>query len=287
MKTIDVFPGSRRLVEGELPPASLFLMGPSGIGKTIFSKQFIYNGLINGEPGIYLSTDESPKRIQESMKKLGMNVDAYIDNENLRIIDCYSWKIGGKSCSKYCVSNPDNLATVSMAIDKARHHLKKTRLVLDSITGLMSFCNHNLTFFSKFLQVIVAQTRDSESNALFLASSEAHDQVFISYMREIFDGTLEMKIETKKSESREEIKRLMRLFSLKGAKHKTQWAAVEITNNGIILKSEQELRCVMCSKQIDWEPHLEIIEGKQYSFDSAECATTYKKLKALYGESFE
>jgi len=287
MKQLDVFPGSRRLVKGEVPPASLFLMGPSGVGKTVFSKQFIYNGLINGEPGIYLTTDESPGRIQKTMKKLGMNIDTYINNDNFRIIDCYSWKIGGKSCSKYCVSNPDNLATVSMAIDKARRNLKKSRLVMDSITGLMSFCEHNLRFFSKFLQVIVAQNRDSESNAIFLASSEAHDRVFMSYMREIFDGTLEMKMETKESEFVEEIKRLLRLFSLKGAKHKTQWVVFEITNNGIILKSEKESRCVMCSRRIDWEPHLEIIEGKQYSFDSVECATTYKKLKALYGESFE
>jgi KaiC/GvpD/RAD55 family RecA-like ATPase len=287
MKALDVFPGSRRLVEGEIPPASLFLMGPSGVGKTVFSKQFIYSGLVNGEPGIYLTTDESPGRIQKSMKKLGMNIDTYIDNDNFRIIDCYSWKLGGKSCSKYCVSNPDNLATVSMAIDKARRGLKKSRLVMDSITGLMSFCDHNLRFFSKFLQVIVAQNRDSESNAVFLASSEAHDRVFTSYMREIFDGTLEMKMETKESKSGDEIKRLLRLFSLKGAKHKTKWVVFEIANNGIILKSEKEIRCVMCSRPIDWEPHLEIIEGKQYSFDSSECATTYKRLKALYGESFE
>jgi len=287
MKQLDVFPGSRRLVEGEMPLASLFLMGPSGIGKTIFAKQFLFNGLVNGEIGIYLSTDESPERIQESMKKLGFNIDTYVDNGTFRIIDCYSWKIGGKSCSKYCVSNPDNLATVSVAIDRARQDLKKTRLVLDSITGLMSFCSHNLTFFSKFLQVIVAKTRASESNAIFIAASDAHDQIFMSYMREIFDGTLEMKMETKKSESGEEIKRLLRLFSLKGAKHKTQWALFEITNKGILLKSEKEFRCVMCSRQIDWEPHLEIIEGKQYSFDSVECAATYKKLKALYGESFE
>ena len=282
-----MFPGSRKLVEGEVPPASLFLIGPSGVGKTIFSKQFIYSGLVNGEAGIYLTTDESPDRIQESMKKLRMNIDTYIDNDKFRIIDCYSWKIGGKSCSKYCVSNPDNLATVSMAIEKARRGLKKSRLVMDSITGLMSFCDHNLKFFSKFLQVIVAQNRDSESNAVFLASSEAHDRVFTSYMREIFDGTLEMKMETKESESGDEIKRLLRLFSLKGAKHKTKWVVFEIANNGIILKSEKEIRCVMCSRQIDWEPHLEIIEGKQYSFDTAECATTYKRLKALYGESFE
>jgi KaiC/GvpD/RAD55 family RecA-like ATPase len=161
------------------------------------------------------------------------------------------------------------------------------RVVLDSITGLMSFCSHSLTFFSKFLQVIVAKTRATESNALFLASPEAHDQVFISYLREIFDGTLEMKMETEKGESGEEIRRLLRLFSLKGAKHKTHWALFEITNKGIVLKSEKEIRCVMCSRQIEWEPHLEIIDGKQYNFDSAECATTYKRLKALYGESFE
>ncbi|TRO56506.1 hypothetical protein E2P64_05965 [Candidatus Bathyarchaeota archaeon] len=283
----DVFPGSIKLVEGDMPPSSLFLMGPSGIGKTVFSKQFIYNGLVTGEVGIYLATDESPERIQESMKRLGMNVDKYINNDNLRIIDCYSWKIGGKSCSKYCVSNPDNLATVSMAIDKARRNLRKTRFVMDSITGLMSFCDHNLKFFSKFLQVIVAETRESGSNAVFLASSEAHDKVFISYMREIFDGTLEMKMEPNENESGEEMRRLLRLFSLKGAKHKTQWVLFEISNKGLSLRSEKELRCVMCSNRIDWEPYLEVIEGKQYSFDSPECATTYKRLKALYGESFE
>jgi KaiC/GvpD/RAD55 family RecA-like ATPase len=287
MKQLDVFPGSKRLVEGDVPPASLFLMGPSGIGKTIFAKQFIYNGLLNGEPGIYLSTDESPRRLQESMKSFGFNTETYIDNDTFRVVDCYSWKIGGKSCSKYCVNNPDNLATVSMAIDNARQDLKNTRLVLDSITGLMSFCNHNLTFFSKFLQVIVAKTRATESNAIFLASPEAHDQVFISYLREIFDGTLEMKMETQKGESGEEIRRLLRLFSLKGAKHKTQWAIFEITDRGIVLKSEKQLRCVMCSRLIDWEPHVEIIEGKEYNFDSIECSNTYKKLKSLYGSSFE
>ncbi len=287
MKQLELFPGSRKLVEGEPPPSSLFLIGPSGIGKTVFSKQFIYNGLVNDEPCLYLTTDESPIRIQESMKKFGMNIDTYIDNDTFRIIDCYSWKIGGKSCSKYCVSNPDNLATVSMAIDKARRRLKKSRLVMDSITGLMSFCDHNLKFFCKFLQVIVAQNRDSETNGIFIASSEAHDRVFISYMREIFDGTLEMKMETKDKECVEGMKRLLRLFSLKGAKHKTQWVVFEITDKGIILKNEKETRCVMCSRPIGWEPHLEIIQGKQYSFDSVECATTYKKLKALYGESFE
>ena len=287
MKQVDVFPGSTRLVEGQMPPSSLLLIGPSGIGKTIFSKQFLYNGLVHGEPGIYLSTDESPERIERSMKSFGFDVENYKKTEAFRFVDCYSWKIGNKSSSKYWVNNPADLATVSAAIENARQGLERSRLVLDSITGLMTICSHNLTYFSKFLQIIAAKTRATNSSAIFLVSPEAHDQVFMSYLREIFDGTLEMKMETEKNESGEEIKRLLRLFSLKGGKHKTHWTPFEITNNGILVRSEKELRCVMCSRLIEWEPHKEIIEGKEYNFDSTECANNYKKLKSLYGESFE
>jgi len=286
MTKTDVFPGSTRLIEGHMPPSSLLLIGPSGIGKTIFGKQFLYNGLMHDEPGIYLSTDESPERIAESMKSFGFNVDAYKSNGTLRVVDCYSWRIGNR-LNKHSVSNPADLATVSAAIDYARQGLNKTRLVLDSITGLMTICSHNLTYFSKFLQILVAKTRATSSNAIFLVSPEAHDQVFMSYLREIFDGTLEMKMETERNQSGEEIKRLLRLFSLKGAKHKTQWTPFEINDNGIRLKNEKELRCVMCSRLIDWQPHSEVIEGKEYSFDSLECSNTYKRLRSLYGPSFE
>lgn len=287
MKQVDAFPGSTRFIEGQMPSSSLLLMGPSGVGKTIFSKQFIYNGLVHGEPGIYLSTDEPPEKIDASMRSFGFNTETYISSGAFRIVDCYSWRTGGKSTSEYSISNPADLATVSIAIDKARQGLNKTRLVLDSITGLMTICNHNLTFFSKFLQIIVAKTRSTNSNAIFLASPEAHDQMFISYLREIFDGTLEMKMEIRKDESGEEIKRLLRLFSLKGARHKTQWTPFEISNDGIIVKSEKELRCVMCSRPIERQPHSEVIEGKEYNFDTTECANTYKRLKSLYGPSFE
>lgn len=287
MKQVSVFPGSARLVEGQMPPSSLLLMGPSGIGKTIFAKQFLYNGLVSGEAGVYLSTDETPERVQESMKSFGFNTETYVNNGTFSVVDCYSWKIGGKSSSKYYVSNPADLAVVSGTIDSARQGLKNTRFVLDSMTGLMTICSHNLTFFSKFLQVIVAKTRAMGGNALFLAAPEAHDPLFISYLREIFDGTLEMKMETEKGASGEEIKRLLRLFSLKGAKHKTHWMPFEITDRGIVVKSDVELRCMMCSRPIEFEPHLEVVEGKEYSFDSAECAATYRKLKALYGENFE
>jgi KaiC/GvpD/RAD55 family RecA-like ATPase len=283
MRLIDVFPGSSRLVEGEVPSQSLLLLGPCGIGKSIFCKQFLYNGLIIGEPGIYVTTDESPKDIGKSMKSFGFDVKPYLDNGLFRIVDCYSWKLGGEPSGEYAVKDSADLGAVSIAIEKARQGLEKPRFVLDSVTGLTSVCSHSVTVFSKFLQIVVARIRLMNGNAVFTAAPEAHDPQFMSLLRLTFDGTLEMK----EDESGKEIKRLLRVFSLKGAKHKTQWTPFEIADSGIIVKSEVELRCMMCSKLIEWEPHVEVIEGKKCSFDSLECANTYKKLKSLYGEYFE
>jgi KaiC/GvpD/RAD55 family RecA-like ATPase len=283
MNSKDVFPGSSRLIEGKPPCASLLLIGQSGVGKTIFCKQFLQNGLVNGEPCIYLTTNESPEEIVKSMKRFGFNVETAKDVNMFRIVDCYSWKLGGGAEGEYFVSNPADLAVVLGVTEKAMCGLKNIRLVFDSITGLTSISRHGIVEISKFLQVLVAKVRLAEGNAVFTVDPEAHDPQFMSFLRQAFDGTLEMKEE----ESGKEMKRLLRVFSLKEAKHKTSWMPFEINDHGIDVKSDVELRCMMCARPIEWEPHVEIIGGKEYSFDSPECALTYRKLKSLYGENFE
>ncbi len=283
MKISEVFPGSERLVEGKLPPSSVLLMGPSGVGKTIFCKQFIYGGLSNGESCLYVATSEAPLGIEKSMKSFGFDVEPFKASGAFRIVDCYSWQTGSDVRGDYIVSNPGDLASLSMAIEKAMRGLSKVRVVFDSITGLTSVCNYNVGFFSRFLQVTVAKIRALDGNAIFVATPEAHDQQFISYLRQVFDGTLEMK----EDESGREIKRLLRVFSLKGANHKTNWMPFEITDRGIVLMNEVDVRCVMCSQIVEGDPLVEVIGGKSYSFDSPQCVATYRRLKALYGESFE
>ncbi len=258
-------------------------MGPSGVGKTIFCKQFLYYGLIRSESCVYLATSESPDEVEKSMKAFGFDMAPYKESGLFRIIDCHSWKTGGTSPSKWVVTNPGDLAAVSINTENALRGLKGVRLVVDSITGFTSTCSFNPTYLSKFLQIIVAKIRTLNGNAIFVVTPEAHDQQFLSYLRQIFDGTLEMK----EDESGKEIKRLLRVFSLKGASHKTQWMPFDITNRGIVVRNDVEIRCLMCSRLIEGEPYSEIIRGNKYSFDSPSCAATYKKLKALYGESFE
>jgi len=283
MKTVDVFPGSSKLVEGIVPKSSMLLMGPSGIGKTIFAKQFTYNGLLNGETCIYVSTDEPHERVIQTMKSLGFEIEEFVKSDKFRVVDAYSWKLEKSPLSKYAVKNPSNLLDVLKTVDDARDSLTNIRLVLDSITGLTSICEHSMLEIVRLLQLLVARITSSDSNAIFIAVPEAHDPQLVSHFRLIFDGILEMR----QDETSKQIKRLFRIFSLKGAKHATTWTPFEITEKGIILVKENQLRCEMCARTIEWEPYTELIAGEKHVFDRPECARTYRKLKGVYGKNFE
>jgi KaiC/GvpD/RAD55 family RecA-like ATPase len=164
---------------------------------------------------------------------------------------------------------------------KAKQDLKKVRLVIDSVSELTALSNPKSVI--KYLQTLTARIRIDEGIAICTVASGAHDEHFINLLRLIFDGILEMRID----ESDNEMKRLLRLFSLKGAQHKTKWIPFVISDNGIIMESDTELRCALCSKTIDWEPIKRIIDGKKLYFDSHECLSTYNKFKSIYGTNFE
>ncbi len=42
--------------------------------------------------------------------------------------------------------------------------------------------------------------------------------------------------------------------------------------------------CAACQKRIEGKPRVEVLAGKTYTFDSEECAKTYKRLKGVYGD---
>ena len=159
--------------------------------------------------------------------------------------------------------------------------MENIRLVIDSISELIALSDQKSVL--RFLQILTARIRLDGGRAIFTVAFGAHDEHFMNLLRLIFDGVLEMKID----ESANEITRLVRIFSLKGTKHKTNWTPFEISDKGIIVKRETEIRCALCSKSIDWEPITKVINGKEYHFDTEDCLNTYEKFKSIYGSNFE
>jgi circadian clock protein KaiC len=68
------------VAEGFWRGSTTLLAGPPGAGKTIMALQFIGEGALKGEPGVYLGFQENPTQLARVMRNLGLPVEELISN---------------------------------------------------------------------------------------------------------------------------------------------------------------------------------------------------------------
>lgn len=81
-----------RLIEGGLRTGKSYLViGEPGTGKTVFALQFLVNGLMNKEKGLYVAIDEKPADVMEQAKSLGWDLAPFIDSKDFLILDASAY----------------------------------------------------------------------------------------------------------------------------------------------------------------------------------------------------
>ena len=76
------------LLYGGFPKGRSYLIaGEPGTGKTLFTLQFLLDGVKNGENGIYISVDEKPHHVIADARAMGWNLDPYLSSGQLQILD--------------------------------------------------------------------------------------------------------------------------------------------------------------------------------------------------------
>jgi KaiC/GvpD/RAD55 family RecA-like ATPase len=114
--------GLDNLIQGGLVKGSSVLVsGHAGCGKTIFCLQYLWDGLENGEPGAYMTLEETADEIKKDALMFGWDFEKYEKSGKFKIIE------------KNLFENPD---LEFFELDK----IKAKRLVIDSISliSLMS-----------------------------------------------------------------------------------------------------------------------------------------------------
>ncbi len=132
-------PGLDELIEGGLIPGSAVLVaGHTGAGKTLFSMQFLWNGLIKGEPGVYISFEQTPEELKDDAIIFGWNFDAY----------------ERKGMCKIAFYNPFEIADVNKIITDEINKVKAKRVVIDSTSIFAMYLNDEFKVREKLYKLI-------------------------------------------------------------------------------------------------------------------------------------
>ncbi len=111
--------GLDKLIGGGLIPGSVMLIaGKAGAGKTIMCAQYIYNGALAGEPGLYITTEETPAKIRKDVANFGWGIGKLEKEKKFVILEI----------------SPMRLAEMESIIKEAKRKYKIQRCVIDSLS---------------------------------------------------------------------------------------------------------------------------------------------------------
>jgi archaellum biogenesis ATPase FlaH/class 3 adenylate cyclase len=250
----------------------ILLMSPPGGGKTIFCRQMITDCLDSGSMCIYINSSMTRKEYENLFNNI---VDAKI--KNLKFLNPYLVPTGNKeSDTTTSINEPKLSATlqeIRISIEEwsssvtntiegtqrgsrsTLNDLAKCAIILDSLTHMFTLFEEDKVL--KFVNALSFLIKELESLALItMSGTQSSNESILNKLSSIFDIVLEIAIQ----EDSDNIKRKLKLISIKGASSKSSSTLFNIEDDGI-LKFESEASskpklsiCGLCKAPILEEP---------------------------------
>jgi KaiC/GvpD/RAD55 family RecA-like ATPase len=174
------------------PGTNLLLLGDLFSGKDIFSKDFIKEGLENGEACIFVSTNDPIQDTLEEFKDY--------DIELLGMINCISSRSDLANDYPHVdqirfVASPTELASIMAYINEFLDILRGRevpgiRIVFDSVSTLLMYSN--LKTIYKFLHVLTNTVKSQNAVLLMTMEEGVHDRIEISSLERLSQGLITM-----------------------------------------------------------------------------------------------
>lgn len=215
--------GLDEILGGGIPERSVVvLQGGPGTGKTIFGLQFLHEGILRDEPGIFITTDEPPARIYSIMQQFGWNPK---EGNYLTIIDSFSSNFGRASGEHVIKDIGDANELIDTIVTTIKNSSAK-RLVVDNFTSI----SIGKPVSPRILLLNIKRiTNALNCTALIIVNQEEKT------IEHVADGLIKLFIDDRA----DEIKRVMYVVKMRGVAFKLKKHIFEIEENGLKLKINQ------------------------------------------------
>ncbi|MDQ5860288.1 MAG: RAD55 family ATPase, partial [Thermoproteota archaeon] len=280
----------------------LLLSGPSGVGKTMYCRQFLLEGLLKGDKCIFISTDLSKMQFNALFSNVEdknildrMEFINPCDDKSLLYNDERAAATGKRisnailSALKHSIeiASTNEMQTASSNQRREGEDVGGTerpmRLVIDSMTHTLLLIGEKTLI--EFVMDLTHILKGSNVTAILTLTSSSVDQRMVSNLSSIVDGIIEMRL---KEDSNDMAIRSIRVRHLKGVYYDPKWTTFKISNKGTIifrkaqhssLRTSYEITCALCAKPIIGTP----LVKSDLIFDSKECMEIYYRLENAYG----
>jgi circadian clock protein KaiC len=126
-------PGLDLITEGGLPRNRTTLVtGSAGSAKTVFAVQFLAEGIKEGENGVFVTFEESPKDIRENMKGLGWDITEWEKGGRWAFVDA------SPQPEETVVAGSYDLGALLARIENAVTRVKAKRVAVDSLGAIFT-----------------------------------------------------------------------------------------------------------------------------------------------------
>lgn len=160
-------PGFDLISEGGLPLGrTTLVVGSAGCGKTVFSCQFLVEGIKRGETGIYVSFEESPKNIRKNMRGFGWDIAKWEEEGKWIFVDA-----SPEPGKNPYISGDYDLSPLLARIHYAIEKVKATRVSMDSLGAIFSYLPDKSQVRDD-LFIIASALRDVKATAILTSERD-------------------------------------------------------------------------------------------------------------------
>ncbi len=226
--------GLDELIGGGFVEGSIILItGKAGTGKTLFCANFLYEGLKKGEPGIYVTTEQTTEELKKDIySAFGWDFSVFENKNLLRFIQIKPLFLSSTKI-KRDESNTIKLYIYDLLtkITNEAKAIKAKRIVIDSITLIESFIRDKylrrvgLSYFIQSLKQL--------GSTILITSTILHtkpESLSLSGVVEfLVDGIIKLEYDP----GREEFKRTISILKMRRTKHSEFIHPFEFTKDGI------------------------------------------------------
>lgn len=224
---------------GGVPPGTtLLILAESGTGAEVFTKQFLFGGLLNGENAYYFSSDHSISEIKKDMRQFGWDIEKFENEGKATFIDAYNSRFfnvlppelrNRVSAKDFLKKGTDPFNQLKATI--VQNHGNKYRMVIDSISYFLRAYDMNSVI--EVIELMSSIGKLSGGIHLVLVVSGLHDEITVNTMKHLADGVIELAIKERASQ----IERVLVIRKMRGLIVPNKTISFDITTKGIELET--------------------------------------------------